>query len=129
MYLYMPSVLGALQFIQSQKAALAICCFDWTTEFQPGMLNSTALFRPVVSLTRDIGQSFLVTACNRSHSLFSSKHTICLNLWLFCFIVTFTSRYSKKPSKSKFNFRPSSVHSGWHLSHSCTLGFLRPSSL
>jgi len=36
----MPPVLGLLQFTHSQKAAFTISCFDLTTDFQPGMLNS-----------------------------------------------------------------------------------------
>jgi len=47
MFLYMSPVLGLLQFTRSRKAAFAIWCFDLTTTFQPGMLNSPSFFLPV----------------------------------------------------------------------------------
>jgi len=55
MFLYMPPILGLLQFIHSRKAALAIWCFDLTTKFQPGMLNLPPFFLPFVLITRDVG--------------------------------------------------------------------------
>jgi len=47
-FLYMPAVMGLLQFTYSQKAAFAIWCCDLTTEFQPRMLNLPAFFLRVV---------------------------------------------------------------------------------
>ena len=43
----MSPVLGLLQFTHSRKAAIAIWCFDLTTEFQPGMLHLPSFFLPV----------------------------------------------------------------------------------
>ena len=56
-FLYMPPVLGLLQFTHSRKAAFATWCFDLTTEFQPGMLNLPSFFLPVVLITEDAGAS------------------------------------------------------------------------
>jgi len=57
MFLYMPPVLGLLQFTNSRKAAFAIWCFDLTTEFQPGMLMLPSFFLPVVLITEDAAAS------------------------------------------------------------------------
>jgi len=57
MFLYMPPVLALLQFTHSRKAALAIWCFDLTTEFQPGMLNSPSFFLLFVLIAEDVAAS------------------------------------------------------------------------
>jgi len=53
----MSPVLGLWQFTHSLKAAFAIWCFDLTTEFQPGMLNSPSFFLPVVLNAEDAAAS------------------------------------------------------------------------
>jgi len=57
MFLHMPLVLGLLWFTHSQKAAFAIWWFDFTTEFQPGMLNLPSFFLPVVLNAEDAAAS------------------------------------------------------------------------
>jgi len=56
-FLYMPPVLGLLQFTHSLKAAFTIWCFHLTTEFQPGMLNVPSFFSPVVLIAEDAAEA------------------------------------------------------------------------
>jgi len=65
-----PLVLGLLQFTHSRKAAFAIWCFDLTTEFQPGMLNSPSFFLPIVLIAEDVAARLLT--CLHNSSIFSN---------------------------------------------------------
>jgi len=53
----MSTVLDLLQFTHRRKAAFAIWRFDFTTEFQPRMLNLPSFFLPVVLIAEDAAAS------------------------------------------------------------------------
>jgi len=57
MFLYMSPLLSLWQFTHSRKGTFAIWCFDFTTEFQPGIVNLRSFFLPVVLMAEDAAAS------------------------------------------------------------------------
>jgi len=86
--MYMPPVLGLLQFIHSQKAAFAMWCFHLTTEFQRGILSSPAFFLPVVLMVEEVAAS---------RELVSSAHKFFLFRMFFICTIKISTVYSLWP--------------------------------
>ena len=72
MFLYMPPVLGLLQFTYSHKAAFTIC-LDLTIKFQAGMLSLPAFFFSVVLNAENVAASRELVSSAYKISIFSRR--------------------------------------------------------